>query len=225
MEKVDELNGVSNGEYDDGRREAGREKLSFTPEQQEKVQGLIDDAYRKAFSKAQKSSGKIGEIERLESEVVRLREDKQRAVLYKSISKYNVVDAEEVAKLVGENIAMDSGGNSVVVNSSGGIMTGDSGNSVGVDEFIEGWLKERPHHLRSSVVTGAGSRSSGYRSESFNVNLSDPAAWRTMSRTDLDRYLKEGISIPGSSGQIYKFRDVKNPFLEARKRKFKAGGD
>ena len=53
------------------------------------MQELIDDAYRKAYSKANKNTGRAGEMERLEAEVVRLKEDKQRAVLYKSISKYS----------------------------------------------------------------------------------------------------------------------------------------
>ncbi len=222
---VDELDIAQDVEADNGHDGAVKEKLSFTAEQQAKVQELIDDAYRKAYGKASKNAGRAAEMERLEAEVVRLREDKQRAVLYKSISKYNVVDVEEVAKLVGENISLDTAGNSVVVNDSGGLMTDGSGSAVAVDEYIGGWLKERPHHLRSSIATGSGSRGAGFRSERVNINLSDPGAWRSMSRTDLDRYLQEGITIAGASGQIYKFHDVKNPFLEARRRKFKSGSN
>ena len=225
MKEVSELNLVEEAEVDNGSNEAGRSKLSFSAEQQTKVQELIDDAYRKAYSKASRNTGRAAELEKLEGEVARLREDKQRAVLYKSISKYNVVDAEEVAKLVGENIALDSSGSSIVVNDSGGLKTDSSGSAMSVDEYIGNWLQERQHHLRPSVATGAGSRGSGYRSGSVNANMSDPGAWRTMAREDLDRYLQEGVSIAGASGQVYKFHDVKNPFLEARKRKFKSSSN
>jgi len=41
-----------------------------------------------------------------------------------------------------------------------------------------------------------------------------------MPREDLERIMKEGINVQGTAGQTYRFRDVKNPFLEARRRKF-----
>ncbi len=224
MPQVDELE--TGGKND--VHEAGGEssKVTFSHEQQAKVQGLIDDAYRKAYAKAQRSRTSSEEVERLASEVERLKEDKKMALLYRGISRHNVVDAEEVAKLIGDRVRVDEDGNATVVNGSGSAKINGSGHQVGIDEYLADWLSTRPHHLRSAGSAGAGSHRAGLGlNGKFNFNLSDPNVWRSMPRVDLDRYLAEGVNVYGSAGQVYKFRDVKNPFLEARKRRFQSGGD
>ena len=74
--------------------------------------------------------------------------------------------------------------------------------------------------MRSSGLAGAGSKSAKFGKPGARHDLSDPNAWRSMPREDLDRLLKEGINIHGSQGQVFGFKDVQNPFKEARKRKF-----
>lgn len=96
---------------------------------------------------------------------------------------------------------------------------------MSIDEHVADWLGARPHHLRSAGSAGGGSQRAGLGlNGKFNYNLTDPSVWKSMPREDLDRYLAEGINIYGSAGQVYKFRDVKNPFLEARKRRFQTKG-
>jgi len=90
-----------------------------------------------------------------------------------------------------------------------------------MDDYIAQWLSDRPHHLRSAGGAGAGSHGVGFERGNISTrSLGEPSAWQSMPREDLDRYLREGINVHGSAGQVYRFRDVKNPFLDARKRRF-----
>lgn len=218
MHQVDELKTAAVG---DGHANNGTDahKVAFLPEQQAKVQELIDDAYKKAYAKAQKRASS-DEVERLKGEVEKLREDKKNAAVYRAISRFNVVDAEDVAKLIGSSVRIGEDGSVAVVNESGAARVNASGHPVGLDEFIAGWLGERPHFLRASGTGGSGSFGSRASSAlSPARNISDPAFWRTAPRSELDRLLAGGISVQGSAGQVYKFRDVKNPFVEARRSK------
>jgi len=198
-------------------------RVAFTPEQQARVQELIDESYRKAFQKAQRGRGTSEDLEGLRREIEGLKEEKKKLALLKAVSRYNVVDGEEIVKLLEDRVRMDDEGHIVVVNSSGSAKINDAGYPVGMDEFISQWLSERPHHLRSTAAPGAGSRCAGFgHGTTGRPSLADPSAWRAMPREDLDRILREGINIHGSAGQVYRFRDVKNPFLDARKRRFGA---
>lgn len=219
MAHVDELKTVEKGEgHYNGSDEASR--VTFMPEQQARVQELIDEAYRKAYSKAQKSRSSSEEVEKLKTEVERLKGDTKTAALLRSISRHNVVDAEEVTELLKGRVRMEDDGSLSVLGESGGMRVSSSGTPMTVDDYVSHWLNERPHHLRSSGSIGAGSSGARFGAGSVRHNYSDPFAWRGMPREDLDRLLKEGITVQGSAGQTYSFKDVKNPFIEARKRKF-----
>ncbi len=193
-------------------------KVSFSPDQQARVQELIDDTYKKAYSKAMKGSVSQGEAERLMNELGSLREDRKSANLLRAISRHNVVDAGEVAELLRPSVGVDDSGTLVAMDVSlnGGT---NRGVTMGIDEYVDQWLSERPHHLRSSGSVGSGSRGAMFGRSRQSYNLSDPAVWRSMPREDLDRLLNEGVNVKGVSGQVFKFKDVKNPFLEAKKRK------
>lgn len=222
MSQVDEQM-TDSGDGRTGTTGGESSRVVFNPEQQAKVQDLIDEAYRKAYSKAMKARSGNDEVERLKGEVTRLKGDKMMAELYRSISRHNVVDAEEVAKLLNDRVRMDEDGNLRVVNSSGNIRINPAGQPVSLDEYLDEWLASRPHHLRSSGGPGAGSHGArfGWKG-TLNFNLSDPGSWRSMPRENLEKLLNEGVNVYGSAGQVYRFKDVRNPFLEARKRKFRA---
>lgn len=223
MQQVDELK-TGTGDGSNSGNQTEPSKVMFMPEQQAKVQELIDEAYRKAYSRAQRSRGGE-EMERLKTEVDRLKEDKKMAAILRAVSRHSVVDAEEVAELLKDRVRMDEEGNFSVTGSSGALRVNNSGQPMSVDEYISHWLSERPHHLRTAASTGAGSSGARFGGISNpRRNLNDPAVWRNMPREDLDRLLVEGISVQGATGQSYTFKDVKNPFLEARRRKFQAGG-
>ncbi|MEE9615271.1 MAG: hypothetical protein V3W31_10055 [Thermodesulfobacteriota bacterium] len=217
MSTVDELKTGSRGDGPD--TESSR--VEFTSEQQTRVQALIDDAYRRAFSKASRGATATDEVERLKTEVDRLRDDRKTAALLKAVSRHNVIDTEEVAELIRSHVDVDDTGGVVVRGEGGSDRIGRSGQAMGVDEYIVEWLEERPHHLRSSSASGSGSRGARFgEAGRRSYNLSDPESWRTMPREDLERLLKEGVNVEGASGQTFRFKDVQNPFREARKRKF-----
>lgn len=222
MQQVDELKTVESGDGPKNGFESESSKVMFLPEQQAKVQELIDEAYKKAYAKAQRRNPSE-EVEKLKGEVEKLKHERKTAALLRAVSKHSVVDAEEVVELLKDRVRVDDSGNLSVVGSTGASRIDHTGLPMSVEEYVGSWLSERPHHLRAPG--GAGSGSSGSRfsvNASLRYDLSDPAAWRNMPREELDRLLKEGISVQGSTGQSYKFRDVKNPFLEARKRKFQS---
>lgn len=226
MAQVDELKTVSGGDgpVTDGHG-AGSSKVEFTEEQQTKVQQLIDEAYKRAFVKASKHSSVPEEIERLHHEVERLRGDKKAAAVLRAISRYNVVDTEEVAELMKGRVRMGEDGNLTVVGDTGSQRINSSGHPMGFEEYLEQWLGERPHHLRTGAGSGGGSQGAKFGGESRrSYNLADPSTWRNMPREDLEKLLKEGVNVHGAGGQVFKFKDVKNPFHEARKRKFNSGG-
>lgn len=194
---------------DDGLK---ADSVAFTPQQQSRVQELIDDAYKKAFQKASRVPSGAPELDELKKEVERLKGDKLMASVLRAVARHNVVDAEEVAELISRRVALDASGRAVA---------NDAPNSD-IDEYVHGWLLERPHHLRASMAQGAGSIGARYEGKG-RPNLSDPFVWRNMPREDVDRLLKEGVDVHGG-GQVFRFKNVGNPFLEARKRRFKTGG-
>ncbi len=219
MTQVDELK----TEKREGSSESA--KVVFTPEQQARVQELIDDAYRRAYAKATRSRVPAEEVERLRSELDALREERKMAAILRAVSRHNVVDAGEVAELIKGRVKIDETGNITVLADSGSSLINSEGGAMGLEEYVDRWLSERPHHLRNNAGAGSGSGKAMFGPEgSTRYDLSDPATWRSMPREDLDRLLKEGVKIQGSSGQVYSFRSVKNPFVEARKRKFSAAG-
>lgn len=211
---VDELKTGNDGIMEEG-------KVSFLPEQQARVQELIDEAYRKAYTKAQRASSGA-DVDKLKAEVERLREDRKAASLLRAISRHSVVDAEEVTELLKHRVRAEEDGTLKVVGQSGAMKVNNSGQPMSIEEFVDSWLSERPHHLRVSASSGAGSLGARFSSGPARYDLSDPAAWRSMPREELDRLMREGVDVQGAAGQNYRFRDVKNPFLEARKRKFQS---
>ncbi|MCK4846093.1 MAG: hypothetical protein KAS88_00365 [Deltaproteobacteria bacterium] len=198
-------------------------RVAFTPEQQVKVQELIDESYKRAYQKARKGTVSSADVELMQHEIGGLREERKRAAILGSVSRHNVVDSMEVAELIrGSVVEGDGGALGVMVNSkdaeSGGVM-------MGVDEYVDSWLSDRPHHMRSPGMVGAGSSAAFFGGGGRKAyNLSDPNLWRTLPREEVDRVLSEGINVQGVSGQTFSFKDVKNPFLEAKKRSNKTGG-
>ncbi len=186
--------------------ETNEERVEFTPQQQERIQHLIDDAYRRAFQKAAKQAAPE-EVEQLRGELEHLREEKKKADILRTVSRFNVVDPDEVVELILRDVEVDD---------EGGLrVRGEDG--MALDEYVSVWLSRRPHHLRTTHG-GGGSHGAGLTELRPHYDLSDPTAWRNMPQEDLHRYLKEGVDIH-AGGRLYRFRDVSNPFREARRRK------
>ncbi len=186
--------------------ETREERVEFTPQQQEKIQHLIDDAYRRAFQKASKMAVPE-ELEQLKSELAHLREEKKKADILRTVSRFNVVDPDEVVELISRDVEVDEKGELRVKGEE----------SMSLDDYVSMWLSRRPHHLRTTQG-GGGSQGATFSEPRAHHDLSDPMVWRNMPAEDLYRYLKEGVDIH-AGGRLYRFRDVTNPFREARKRK------
>ncbi len=216
MQSVDEQ---KTGVMGEGSEE-GSGRVSFTPEQQGRVQSLIDDAYRKAYSKAARGSGVGEELAGLKKELASLKEDRKASSVLRAVAKRNVVDAQEVTELISRHVQMDESGRISVSAEAAGA----DGMALGLEEYVDQWLAERPHHQRSQGSQGSGSHGARFSGGQTRYNLSDPQSWRTMPRAELDKYLKDGVNVQGAGGHVFRFRDVANPFVEARKRKFNSGG-
>ena len=174
---------------------AAKAKTEFTSEQQAKVQGLIDDAYKRAYSKAQSNSP---DIDRLKAELATLKTgdgkgkeseevktltaalDKLKADLakkdarelddsiFKEVAKFNVMDISEVTTLLRGNIKPDEDGTPIVVNSDGSPrlnLNATPTRPMTISEMITDWLKTRPHHLRASGRQGSGSSGAKFGGE------------------------------------------------------------
>ena len=217
MIEVDELKTGTEG---DGL-ETGSSRVSFTPEQQSRMQVYIDNAYKRGLTKG---SGANDEVKRLSSEVENLKDYKVNSAILEAVSRHNVVDAAEVSELIRRNVRVgESGEVRAVESGSFGREDSDTA-SVGLSEYVERWLEERPHHLRGQGASGGGSGSARFGNGVRRYDLSNPDTWRKIPREDLDQLLKEGINIQSGSGQIFSFKDVTNPFHEARKRRFVNSG-
>lgn len=210
-------------------------KVGFSPEQQLKVQELIDAAYAKAYAKAMKGEGDgkaddkkkdttlpDAKFKALESQVAALRDEKKTATLLKAIGKHNVIDAEEVSSLLMRYVRLNDDNSFTVLNDAGAERLNASAGSMSVEEFVNEWLSKRSHHLRASGTAGAGSTGGRFADGNMPTQLT-PEALRKMPMDKLKEQIAgEGIKIAGSAGQTFNFKKTSNPFVEARKKVFKA---
>ena len=217
------------GNSDKGASSDAGGKISFSREQQVKVQELIDEAYRKAFAKAAESAKKANgagtdtslvdeQLKALSSQVQVLRDEKKNNALLRAIGKHNVIDSEEVAAFTARFIRLNDDNSFTVLNEAGQERLNAHAKPMSVEEFIADWLTARPHHLRPSGIPGAGSMGS-----TFGPGVSTAApltleSIRGMSAEELNKRVAEGISIQGSAGQTFNFKRPANPFIDARKR-------
>lgn len=204
-------------------------KVEFSPEQQTKVQEIIDETFRKAYAKAaaEKKGGKdeadkdtkkdtsLGEAElkAMKAQVEMLRGEKKTAELLKAISKHNVLDSAEVAELTGRYIRLNEDNTLTVTNANGIEQLNSRFEPMSVDEFVSGWLSARPHHLRASTSQGTGSKGAVFSGDGGSKPMTVETV-RGMSIEELKTQMAKGIDIQGSGGQTFKFKDNKNPFAK-----------
>ena len=61
--------------------------------------------------------------------------------------------------------------------------------------------------------------SGGPGGSSSGAKFGGKAVYNLLEKDTIRRLLKEGINVQGSGGQVYRFKNVNNPFVEARKRR------
>lgn len=216
-------------------------KIEFTSDQQVRIDALISDAYKRAYAKASANNEPLkplagkpekdaslmtAELERVRGQVESLRGERKTNALLKSITRYNVIDVDEIVSLTGGNVKLNDDNTLTVLNSTGQERLNAHGHPLSLDDYVAEWLKTRPHHLRASGMTGGGTQTPGMIDvQGTQIDLSNPMAWRTMPREAFDKLLSDGVNVPGSKavGQSFRFSTTNNSFVEARKKALKGG--
>lgn len=242
----------------------GAQKVEFSPEQQAKVQELIDGSFSKAYGKAkQEFDAKLTiEIEKLKSgnggqpgaekkvepnaemkaalDALKTRDEQREserqkekaealheiknARITKEIGGFDVHGHDEIANLVASHFDINPETKEVFVKGVDGSpkISLQTGEKMTPKEFLASWLKDRPHYQKAAGSQGAGSQGAMFGpGGGQKYNLQDPQSIRNMPKEDFEKLLKEGVNVHLPSGQTMKFREQKNPFLEARRAKFK----
>jgi hypothetical protein len=234
---------TNTGNGDKGNSDGGGNtgKVTFTPEQQTKIQQLIDEASGRAYAKALKDSEarrtkapedtngdkdtslKDAEMERLRKQVDAMRAVSSRNALLTAISKHNVIDASEIAALTERYVRHNDDGTLSVINEAGQARLNAEGRDMSIEEMVAEYLRARPHHLRASGTAGAGSAGVGFGGIADSHKPLTPEVVRSMSGDELRAALKDGVVVHGSAGQTFKFKNVSNPFAAARQKVYKKG--
>lgn len=167
--------------------------MEFTEQQQNHIDTLIKKKYNEAYTKAKTEAndtiaaselkyieelttlkGKVESLQNLSGDTTkRLR----GALLKAEVAQLQVVDVNQVVKLLNENIITDDQQNLVVVDEAGNRRFTNEGQPLSVKEFVTQFIDENPHHKTASRSVGAGS----FGNRSFNV-----PEGKTMTRQQFD---------------------------------------
>ena len=154
-------------------------------------------------------------------QIKRAADSNKQAKIYAAISKHDVMDIADVAKLVSGNIALDENEVPIILDETGNtrIDVNENGAPMTIETFMGEWLNERPHFLKSSNA-GAGSRSQKFGDGTVEIDWTNIEAIRSMPLDELKAKLNEGLVVHGSNGQKFQFKGEVNPFTELRKTAF-----
>ncbi len=210
--EVDRLNAQVKS-LEDGKKTEGKTDGKKTGASDEQIQAIVEEMNQK---REEDAKGFKATIDSMKNSQV-------QTDLLMAIAKHNVINAGDVAVLMRGNVELGEDGSLVIKNDNGTPMIDldNGGVPISVDTFVTNWLKARPNHLRSSMSQGGGSTGSFGGDSAGKPDLSNLETVRTMPIEDLKKELANGIEVTGSHGQVYKFKDVKNPFVEARRAKHK----
>jgi hypothetical protein len=160
-------------------------KVTFTAEQQSKIDELIRAAMGRSARDIREQAAKLQEekdaaiaaAEVLKSELAALRGDKsglekesktakqelakvkKQALLAEAASKHGFVDAKQVTKLVDDQIVFDPASNQFhVINEDGSVRTGlDGSTPLSLDTYFSEFAAQNSHLVRGTVRAGVGS--------------------------------------------------------------------
>jgi hypothetical protein len=159
-------------------------KVTFSPEQQAKVDQLIRESMGRAGNEARATAARLeAEAAVLRGEVARLTGDKsglettleakqreatsakaetiavrKQNAITEAGAKYNFYNPAQLAKLTGDEITWD-GKQFVVLGSDGTPRVGlDGSTPLSVDEFFKEFATKNPHLVKGDVKPGIGSR-------------------------------------------------------------------
>ena len=166
------------------------------------------------------------EMEKITGKLSNMNEGNKRSAILSAVAKHNVIDASQITNLLWNNIGVSENGE-ITVKGEGGVPKIDINNGgapMTIDTFVESWLKENPHHLRSSGSAGGGSGSSKFGGDGGSgIDFSNPQAVRDAPIGELKAALSAGVEIEGSRGQKFGFKGSENKFLARRKERIAEG--
>lgn len=108
-------------------------------------------------------------VQKYESERTESNERVRQALLEAAIVRSNAVNEKQVAKLIGDNIAIGNDGSLQVVDDKGNTRLDEAGRPYGVQEFVKEYLDDNPHLVKASRSTGAGSMSATFFSSGMGA--------------------------------------------------------
>jgi hypothetical protein len=145
-------------------------KVTFSPEQQEKIDSLIRDSMSRAAKKVREDNETLrAELETLkrESEQVKTVSEQTRAelltakkqsALLDAVSRVPFVNASQVLQLTENGVVWSDEHRTFVVQGKDGVLLGSDGKSpLPLSDFYSVWGEKNPHLVRGSVKPGVGS--------------------------------------------------------------------
>jgi hypothetical protein len=98
--------------------------------------------------------------------------------LLSAAAKFNAVNAEQVKALLGNQVRLNNDGEVEVVDEKGSVRYNDTGQAIGVDDLVRGFLDLNPHFRTANPsTTNTKSNVSSGSSEKLDVsklNMSNP---------------------------------------------------
>jgi hypothetical protein len=98
--------------------------------------------------------------------------------LLSAAAKFNAVNAEQVKALLGNQVRLNNDGEVEVVDEKGSVRYNDTGQAIGVDDLVRGFLDLNPHfRVANPSTTNTKSNVSSGSSEKLDVsklNMSNP---------------------------------------------------
>lgn len=101
-----------------------------------------------------------------------IKEYKVNTPLLNAAAKYRSVNPEQVKTLLANQIRLNAEGEVEVVDTTGAVRYNDSGAPIGVDDLVDGFLKENPHFVAPNVSTTNSKSSLGVDSNTGKVEFS-----------------------------------------------------
>jgi predicted nuclease with TOPRIM domain len=153
-------------------------KITFTSEQQTKIDEIIREAQGRAGNEARATAARLqAESEVLKAELATLRGDKsglekesktakqelakvkKQAVITEAASKHGFFDVKQISKLVGDEIVFDPDKNQFhIIGEDGSPRVGlDGSTPLSLDAFFQEFAAKNSHLVRSAVKNGVGS--------------------------------------------------------------------
>lgn len=148
-------------------QEAGFDSLEEAKELREKVEERREqelkekEKYQELLEKKkQEWQEELAEKEqRLQQLKHERRQEKVNSRLLSAAQKKGAIDAEQVARLVDDQVDVDEDGNVYVVDGEGGPRLDDDGNRMDPEQLVEEFLSENEHFREAASGRGAGGQS------------------------------------------------------------------